>query len=394
MTLHDPDAEAARRILAARPSLNRVVRARDAVQLGARELLHAGPPIARNTDACAPIAHSATTAILFEGWADSVEVARALFEAGEITLCPAQDRGCVVPLADVVSPSMWLQEVVDLGSPRGAAFSPINGGSSQVLRVGVLGDDVLEHLRWMNGTFARAFSVTLVEPIPLVPIADEGLAGGDDCHGRTAVATSVLASRLEARWIGANASACRDFVQRAPSFFLNVWMAASQCMLDAARGIDGSSVVIGAAGNGVDFGIRLASRPHAWTSVAAEPPAVARKALAADAVPLGAIGDSAVVDVLGLGAMTTFADDETVRTPFADVLPDAVDAPRTLLAVANDAFTRTRPRMVVSARRAVDARQTPIVSLGVLDKAGTRGRLAGGFYRAPLTLFEHALGRL
>jgi len=393
MMFHDPDAEAVRRILAGRPALRRVVRARDAMRFGERELLHAGPPIARNCDACVPIANSAITAILFEEWANDVDAARALFEAGEVQLCPAQDRGCVVPLADVVSPSMWLQEVIDLGSSHGAAFSPINGGASHVLRVGVLSVDVLAHLRWLNRTFARAFSATLSEPIPLVPVADEGLAGGDDCHGRTAVATSALASQLEARWIGADASACRDFMQRAPSFFLNLWMAASKCMLDAARGIDGSSVVIGAAGNGVDFGIRLASRPDAWINAAAEPPAVARGALTADAMPLGAIGDSAVVDILGLGAMTTSASNEGARPAFADVLADAIDAPRTLLAASNDAFTRTRPRMVVSARRVVETRQTPIVSLGVLDKAGLRGRLAGGFYRAPLAVFERAHGR-
>jgi hypothetical protein len=289
---------------------------------------------------------------------------------------------------------MWLQEVIDLGPSHGAAFSPINGGSSHVLRVGVLNDDVLAHLRWLNDAFARAFSATLEEPIPLVPIADEGLAGGDDCHGRTAVASDVFASQLDARWMGADASACRDFMQRAPSFFLNLWMAASKYMLDAARGIGGSTVIVGAAGNGVDFGIRLASRPDAWISVAAEPPAVARGVLAADATPLGAIGDSAVVDILGLGAMTTFADSESARPSFTDVWPDAIDAPRTLLAAANDAFTRTRPRMVVSARRIVETRQTPIVSLGVLDKPGIRGRIAGGFYRAPLALFERALDKL
>ncbi|HJU23454.1 MAG TPA: DUF1116 domain-containing protein [Casimicrobiaceae bacterium] len=392
MTLHDPDAEAVRRILAARPALRRVVRARDALRIGERELLHAGPRIARNSDACIPIAHSAIIAILFEGWTNDIDSARELFETGQVQLCPAQDRGCIVPLADVVSPSIWMQEVIDLGSSHGAAFSPINGGSSHVLRVGVLNDDVLAHLCWLNGAFARAFSATLPEPIPLVPIADEGLAGGDDCHGRTAVASDVFASQLDARWMGADASACRDFMHRAPSFFLNLWMAASKCMLDAARGIERSSVVIGAAGNGVDFGIRVASRPDAWIKVAAEPPAVAGGVLADDAAPLGAIGDSAVVDILGLGAMTTLAGSEGVRPSFADVLPDAIDAPRTLLSAANDAFTRTRPWMVVSARRIVETRRTPIVSLGVLDKAGIRGRLAGGFYRAPLDIFERALG--
>jgi hypothetical protein len=32
--------------------------------------------------------------------------------------------------------------------------------------------------------------------------------------------------------------------------------------------------------------------------------------------------------------------------------------------------------------------EAPVVSLGVLDAAGVRGRFAGGYYQAPFQLFE------
>ena len=37
------------------------------------------------------------------------------------------------------------------------------------------------------------------------------------------------------------------------------------------------------------------------------------------------------------------------------------------------------------------AAQSPVISLGILDRVGLRGRLAGGFYRPPLALFERAV---
>jgi hypothetical protein len=289
---------------------------------------------------------------------------------------------------------MWVQEVCDLRSPASVAWSPLNGGVDHVLRVGVLGDAVLQHLRWLNGPFADAFALALEEPVPLLELADAGIAGGDDCHGRTGVATAALAARLEHRWTGPQADACRAFLRRAPSFFLNVWMAASKCMLDAARGVAASSVVVAAGGNGDRFGIQLASQPGTWFTTRAKPPAVQPGQIAADAIALGAIGDSAIVDFLGLGAMTTPAANGDARPPFADILPDAVAAPRRLLAAAHPGFPLVQPRMVIAARRVIESAQVPVVSLGVLDQEGKRGRLAGGFYRPPLELFERAVTEL
>ena len=387
--MEQPDAAAAARILTVAPELRGLALARDAVGLHSHELLHAGPPIGDLAGACVPIVHSAITAIRFEGWADTVDAAAALLRSGAIRLRPAQDCGCVVPLADVVSPSMWLQEVADAGRTT-SAWSPINGGVEHVLRVGVLRDDVLAHLRWINGPFAHALRGALGEPIAILPLADAGLAGGDDCHGRTGVATAELAARLERRWTGVDAQACRDFMSRAPGFFLNIWMAASKSMLDAARAIVESSVIIAAGGNGKAFGIQIAAAPGTWYTAPADPPAVAPGGLPANATPLGAIGDSAIVDCLGLGAMTTPTSAAVAPSPFADLFPDAVGVPAHLLMSAHPGLPRMRPLVITSARRAADAAQVPVVSLGVLDSAGELGRLAGGFYRPPLDIFRRA----
>lgn len=390
--LQEPDVRAVERMLAITPVLRRVARAGEALGLGRHELLHAGPPLQRPGTSCKPIEHSAITAILFEGWAGSIEEAERLLRDGVVALRPAQDNRCAVPLADVVSPSMWVQEVGDIATPV-SAWSPINGGMHHVLRAGVLGTEVLEHLRWINGPFARALHQALREPIALLPLADLGLAGGDDCHGRTAMATAALAGELDRRWVGADAQACRDFLRAAPSFFLNCWMGASKCMLDAARGIATSSIVVGAGGNGIEFGIQIAAQPSVWYTVAAEPP-LAATPLPGDCAPLGAIGDSALVDCLGLGAMTTTRIGQPLRPPYADLIPDAISAPQVLLAAQHPGFPRVMPRVAIPATQVTRTAQSPVISLGILDSAGRAGRLAGGYYRPPLTLFARAVAHL
>jgi len=382
--MESPDAHAVRKILSVEPTLQRLERASSALGLARHELVHAGPPIRDAASVCRPILHSAITASLFEGWADSVEQAERLVRDGTIRLRPAQDLDCVVPLADVVSPSMTLQAVGD-GSQ--VCWTPLNGGVEHVLRVGVLGDEVLARLRWLNGPFAQAYAQALSSPVPVLDLADQGLEGGDDCHGRTGVATVALWKTIERRLNDDAAAICREFLQRSPSFFLNVWMAASQLMLRAARGIPGATVVTAAGGNGTEFGIRIASKPETWFTARAMPPAVAPGGLGA-AEPLGAIGDSAVVDILGLGAMTTL---ESGVAPALPPFVQGAEGRASLLAAAHPRFRRTHPRMVVSARRVVESATVPIISLGVLDKAGRLGRLTGGYYRPSFDLFGSAL---
>lgn len=391
MALQEADRLALDRIFDVVPALRRIAAAGEALALGDHELLHAGPPIENPAEVCAPVAHSAITAALFEGWARTVDEAKALLYGGGIRLRPAQDAGCVVPLADVLSRSMRVQEVCDLRAPVHRAYSPLNGGNAHPLRVGVLGDDVLAQLRWVNGPFADGLARALDEPIEVLPLADRGLEEGDDCHGRTGVATAALAAELDGRWRGSDAAACRAFFSQSPGIFLNVWMAATRCVLDAAQGVPGSTLLVGAGGNGVRFGVRLASAPSTWHVVDAAPPNVAEM-LPAGAVALGAIGDSAVVDFLGLGAMTTRAGVDAVPS-FAAVFGDATGMPRTLLAASHPGLPRSRPLMGLCAASIADARTAPIVSLGVLDQAGIRGRIAGGFYRPPIALFDRAMAR-
>ena len=386
------DDEALQRMLRVVPVLSGLRRAGDVLPMTDRQLLHAGPPLAAAQDVCRPLMNSIVTAVLFEGWAHSPEAAEMMVRSGAVALRPAQDFDCALPLADVLSPSMWLQVVRDQGGHAAPAYSPLNGGAAHPMRVGISSPEVLAHLHWLNGPFAKAYSLALPDDVPLIDVADVALSAGDDCHGRTAHGTARFVAQLGLSEGDASGTVVREFIGGAPGFFLNVWMGATRCILSAARRVAGSSVLTAAAGNGSRFGIQVAGLPQTWFTAPAEPPALSSRDRHVATEALGAIGDSAIVDCFGLGAMTTCTTAAPAAAPaFADVHPDATHVPAALLMRPHAGFPITAPLVGTSARRIASTGEAPIISLGVLDRTGLRGRLAGGFYRPPLAVFRDAL---
>src|SRR5258706_11449857 len=90
-------------------------------------------------------------------------------------------------------------------------------------------------------------------------------------------------------------------------FFLNVAMAMGKSILDPVQGIAGPTVVTAMCRNGTDFGIRVSALGDRWFTAPVEMP----QGLyfpgfsAADANP--DIGDSAILEAVGLGAFAMAA---------------------------------------------------------------------------------------
>jgi len=382
------------RILDVRPQWFALRRASEQLELADHELLCAGPPLSDPTQPCVPVLHAAVSAALLEGWASTPEQARAMVHAGKIVLRAAQDQDCVVPLADVLSPSMWVQVVRDGAGQGRMSCSPFNGGMAHPMRVGVFDPGVVAHLRWLDTHLAPALQGALLDPVDLINLADEGLAGGDDCHGKTPVATRALARILGSRLGGKQASVLLAYLDQSPGYFLNLWMAASRCMLSAAADTTGSSVVTVGAGNGLEFGIQLAGTGGRWFVHRADAPRMPDCTPELLTSSLGAIGDSAIVDLLGLGAMTSVDSAAPEPAGFVSAWPDLSAMPRALLKTRHDGFRETRPALVIDADTVAASSLEPVISLGVLDRNGQRGRIGGGFYRVPAELFAAALSNL
>ncbi|MFT5503739.1 MAG: hypothetical protein ACI845_000017 [Gammaproteobacteria bacterium] len=358
-------------------------------------LLHAGPAF-KSIDAISmPILNSACVAAVFEGLAKNFGQAESMIKAGEIQLKPAQDHSVVTPLAAVVSASMPLHRVIDENQSDIKIYAPINGGGAPSLRLGLRSESVLNHIRWLNSFFADLLNEALTSSYEMLPLAAAGLAEGDDCHGRTPHATKLLMAKVEQAIPGKQFDEkTRDFIGRSPSLFLNLWMAASKCIMTRAAGVGGSSFVIAAGGNGVETGIQISALPGHWFSSSATAPVGRFDVDLPVSRGLPAIGDSAVVEGLGLGAMAIRLSPGQLDA-LGEFLPEDFDLrTQSLLMGQHPAFGSLNCRLGISARSVVAYGRGPVIALGILDNEGAVGRLGGGIYDMPATVFEAAIAEL
>ena len=393
--LHPADRAACEKMQAAEPVWDGLDTAANALGLDRQLLLHAGPPFASAETISKPILNSACVAAVYEDLAADFDQAEAMIRAGDIRLEPAQNRSMVTPLATVVSASMPLHRVIDNGNPGNRVYAPLNGGMRAPMRLGLRSEAVLEHIRWLNTEFADLLAAGLGQPMAVMPIAAQALREGDDCHGRTPAGTRLMMTALE-RGLGKYPidDNLRDFMDNSPPLFLNLWMAASKCLMLAAADVEGSSFVIAAAGNGVDSGIQVSGLPGQWFQAPATPPQGRLDVDLPVERALPAIGDSAVVEALGLGAMALHLSPEQEKN-FSDFLPDDYrERAGKLMCGEHRNFAGLDCPLGLSAHAAVTLDRGPIVGLGILDITGEKGRLGGGIYDMPSDVFKAAVAAL
>ena len=373
------------------PVWNRIEIARDVLPLEDNYLLHAGPPFEEGEQPTIPIFNSACVAAVYEGLAENLDEAEAMILNGVIKLMPAQDFNVVTPLAAVVSPSMPLQVIYDAHRGIASAFSPINGGNAPAARLGLRSMKVVEHLKWLNSEFAETLANGLAEGISLLPIAQNGLLKGDDCHGRTVHSTRFLTAELKARTPGGTINpGCAEFLTNCPGLFLNLWMAATKCLLILGENVPNSSLITTAGANGRKVGIKLSSDPQRWITSSAKAPRGPFDVAASRTRALGAIGDSALVDIYGLGAMVIHLD-SGIHQKMKPYLPIDFRHLREHLPIGDHiGLFGLDIKLGITARRIVEMEMNPVVSLGILDKEGMLGRLGGGIFEMPISLFKDA----
>jgi len=357
--------------------------------------LHAGPAFKSIEAICQPILNSAAVGAVFEGLAPDLDRALAMIRAGEIELRPAQDHGVVTPLAAVVTPHMPLHYVYDGNHGRSVCLTPINGGNGPAIRLGQISENAVAHLHWINGPVMDGLAAGLGEGLELIPFASAGLAAGDDCHGRTIEATRLLVAEINARTKGGMTNAeVRAFLEQSPSMFLNLWMAASKCLMSVASGIAGSSLITAMGGNGVEVGLQIAGLPDQWFTAPASPPNGQIAENIDSARRLGAIGDSAIVEALGLGAMNITQSPEQMKALGAFAPADFEQRIEVLRLGPHLDFNTAAPPIGITAREVVAYSAGPMVALGIIDREGELGRIGGGIFDPPMEMFTAAMSAL
>ena len=388
--IHPADRLAFDRAMVTQPVWNRFDTGADALSLAENVLLHAGPTFPAPDQITVPVMNSACVAAVYEGLAPDFDAAEAMIRAEEIVLKPAQDHGVVVPLAAVISASMPLHSVYDAWRGKIRCFAPINGGIGPSLRLGLRSQAVLEHIRWLNSRVLDVLAAGIGEGIALVPLAAHGLRQGDDCHAFTPAAGAALVREIRAR----RQSAIEDekvaaFIDASPSLFLNLWMAATKCMMKAAEGTEGAGLITAAGGNGRDVGIQVAGKPGRWFTAPAEPPIGDLGAHSPDRA-LGAIGDSAVVDCFGLGAMAIANAPKQFRAMQAFLGENPKDLSEALSLGRHPYFEGLDQGLGCSVHSIAQSERPPMISLGVIDRKGEAGRIGGGISRLPISICRDA----
>ena len=399
--------EAFARFLAAEPVASGIGSAIDMLPgMGSRTILHAGPPVAWE-DMCGPMRGAALGAILFEGWAEDLDRARSLADSGGIDFDSCHHHQAVGPMSGVTSPSMpmWIVENAAAGN---TAFSSLNEGLGKVLRFGANGPEVIERLRWMRDELADVLARTLdgLGPIELKPLIAQALHMGDEAHNRNAAATSLLIKRLVPPALRSGAdpdSIARAFAFMAGNdhFFINLSMAACKAMLDAARGVPGSSMVTAMARNGVEFGVQMSATGDRWFTAPA--PVVDGLYFSGFGKDDAArdIGDSAITETAGLGGFAMAAAPAIVRFVGGSA-SEAIAASREMRRITigeNPAFTLpildfSAAPAGIDVRKVADGGVLPIVNTGIAHREAGIGQIGAGITAAPMDCFVQAVRAL
>jgi Protein of unknown function (DUF1116) len=388
----------------AEPVLEGIGVAREVIRaMGERTLLHSGPPVAWER-MCGPMQGAVIGAAMLEGWARDAEAAREIAARGEIGFAPCHHHSAVGPMAGIISPSMpvWIVRNARHGN---LAYSNLNEGLGKVLRYGANSPEVLERLRWMAQRLAPALAAGLraLGPLELKPLMARALHMGDEMHNRNVAASGLLMKQLVLGVLKADLSArdaaeALDFVVGNDFFFLNVSMAACKNMLDAARGVSGSSMVTTMARNGVEFGIRMSGTGDTWFTAPA--PMVdglyfsgyTRADAAHD------IGDSAITETAGIGGFAMAAAPAIVQ--FVGGTPQlALSNTLEMLNITlgqNPAFTLPQLDFAgtpagIDARKVVDTGILPAINTGIAHREPGVGQIGAGLTRAPAECFSQAV---
>jgi Protein of unknown function (DUF1116) len=373
-----------------------------AVVPGVRDglLLHSGPPIAWER-VCDPQRRALVAAAQFEGWAGSREEAAALLARGEIALEPGNAHDHVGPMTGVCSPSMpvW---VVEDGARR--AFSTLNEGPGRTLWFGVGDDEAVERLRFFRDELGPRLAALLDHrgPVDVLDLAAQGLNMGDELHMRSQATGNLLLRDLAPAFAALGGEASAKFVAGNHHFFLNLTMAAAKCASLAAAGCTGASVVSLISRNGTDVGIQLAGMPGRWfTAEAAAVGDVLLREGYDEGDAARDIGDSAVIECIGLGGMALAAA-PAVAAFFGG---DAAAAGRRtelmaqICAARSSRFTITARDYAgtpvgIDARLVVELGVTPQITTGVLHAHAGTGQIGAGVAHQPVAPFRAALAAL
>jgi hypothetical protein len=212
---------------------------------------------------------------------------------------------------------VWIVENREFGN---RAYATLNEGLGKVLRYGANGPEVIERLKWMENELAPILrkALELRGDIDMKNLVAQALQMGDEGHNRQRAGTSLMIRELAPYLVMLDEPKEKlqkilKFMHENDHFFLNLTMPTAKSTVDAAVGIEGSSIITTMARNGTDFGIRISSLGDQWFTGPASVvdglylPGFTAEDAARD------IGDSVITETVGIGGFAMAAAPAIVK---------------------------------------------------------------------------------
>ena len=406
--IDEANLTALEKVQSAEPVLIDVVPAREAMPgLVEGVLLHAGPPIQWEAMAN-PLKGAIIGAIRYEGWASGEAEADTLAAGGSVAFHPAHHFDAVGPMTGIITPSMPVF-VVENRTGGNRAYCTINEGLGRVLRFGANDDSVIDRLRWIQTTLGPALkeAVNRGGPIELRPLMAQALTMGDEMHQRNVAATSLFFRAVAPSLVSVSAGEesleeIARFLVSNDQFFLNLAMAAGKATMDAAKSVEWSTMVYAMSRNGTDFGIRVAALGDRWfTAPALMPDGLYFPGFSAEHANPD-MGDSAILETLGLGAFAMAGSPAVVGFVGAGRFRDALNYTQEMGEITVGRHTHLLiPNLDyegvpcgIDLRKVVETGIAPAINTGIAHKEAGVGQVGAGIVRAPMECFHQALEAL
>lgn len=391
------------RMLAAGAELVGLRPARECLGLADDEFLHSGPPLEWGR-ASGPMRGALAGAVVFEGLAETLEEAEAGLADGRFGIAPCHSRDAVGPMAGVISPSMWMFELVDpIHGNR--AYCSLNEGLGKVLRYGANNEEVLTRLRWMRDVLGPVLAAAVMAcgPLDTKNYVTQMLQSGDEGHNRNRTATllflrDIMPDLLDLDFPAEDLAAVTRFLGANDYFALNLVMPTCKLAMAAVKDVPGSSLVVTMARNGTDFGIQLSGTGDTWFTGPAQ---------IAEGLYLGSygledanpdIGDSAITETAGIGGLAMAAAPAVVRLVGGDVA-FAVDTSRRMYEITLGEHPQHQIPILefrgtpsgIDATKVLRTHVLPQINTGMAGKVAGVGQVGAGLVTPPMECFTEAL---
>jgi hypothetical protein len=340
---------------------------------------------------------------LYEGLADDYETAEALFAKGEIRVGGCHDYGCVGSVAGIYTASMPVFVVENKKHGNTGFCNFYEGESRKRLNYGFYDDDVRDQLRRIETEIAPIIgeAVRQAGGIPLKPLMRRALHMGDELHSRNTAATLLFGRELFKHLLTLSEGRHReieqvlDFLSTSDYFFLRISMAASKAIADAARGVEGSSIVTAMTIYCGGYGVRVSGLGDEWF-LGPFPTVQARLFEGFTENDIEWIGgESLITETVGLGGFSQAA--AFALQSYQGGSPQAMiennEAMYQIVAGENTDFKipyfgyRGSPT-AIDVLKVRNTGVTPVLDAGLAGRDG--GQIGAGVVRAPVECFQSA----